>query len=310
MYRILAITLAIFVAPLAAPSFGQDSTQIKDPTIVGLVKVADSVKLPAREPGVLVQLAVKDGAIVKAGQVIGKIDDSEPQMQKKAADAAFKGAYKRWKEDIEIRYSKAQAAVTQKDYEQVVESNRIAEKSVADVEVRKAKLDWDRSVLAIDKAIHDQELAKYEAMTKQAELDAADQAIHRRVITAPFDGVVEEVKKHQDEWVQPGDTILDLLHLDTMYVEGGIDPSQFDRKEVANCEVTVEVEMARGRKASFRGRIINVSSALRYDNKFNVRAEIANQQEQGNWLLHDKMPASLTIHLGTGTTPASAQRPK
>jgi len=306
----LAITLAVAASSFAATCVAQDSTQIKDPTIVGLVKVADSVKLPAREPGVLVQLAVKDGAIVKAGQVIGKIDDSEPVMQKKAAEAAYAGAFKRAKEDIEIRYSKAQAAVLQKDYEQVVESNRIAPKSVADVEVRKAKLDWDRSLLAIDKSIHDQELAKYEAMTKQAEFKAAEQAIQRRVITAPFDGVVEEVKKHQDEWVQPGDTILDLLRLDTMYVEGAVDPSQFDRQEIANCEVTVEVKMARGRKASFRGRIINVSSVLRYDNMYNVRAEITNQQDQGSWVLHDKMPAEMTIHLGTGTTPASAHRPK
>lgn len=310
MRHFLAIALAVFAVPLATTSFGQDSTQIKDPTIVGLVKVADSVKLPAKEPGVLVQLAVKDGAIVKAGQVIGKIDDSEPQMQKEAATAAYKAAYRKWQDDVEIRFAKKQAEYSKARLDLMKESNRITEKAVTLVELNEAKLEYEKNMLGIEKSGHDQELAKYEAKTKETELTAAEQAIQRRVIRAPFDGVVEEVKKHQDEWVQPGDTILDLLHLDTMYVEGGVDPSQFDRKEIANCEVTVEVEMARGRKASFRGRIINVSSALRYDNKFNVRAEIANQQEQGNWLLHDKMPASLTIHVGTGTTPASAQRPK
>ena len=67
---------------------------MSDPVITGLVKVADEIKLPAKEPGVLVQLAVKDGMQVSAGQIIGKIDDSEPTMQKEAATAAYKAAYR------------------------------------------------------------------------------------------------------------------------------------------------------------------------------------------------------------------------
>ncbi len=66
-----------------------------NPVIHGVVRVADQIKLPAKEPGVLVQLSVKEGTQVKAGQVIGKIDDSEPQMKKVAALADYKGAYNR-----------------------------------------------------------------------------------------------------------------------------------------------------------------------------------------------------------------------
>jgi len=55
---------------------------------------------------------------------------------------------------------------------------------VAQVDIRKAKLDWDHFVLAIEKAFHDQELAKFEALTKQAEFDAAELAIKRRTIVA------------------------------------------------------------------------------------------------------------------------------
>jgi len=62
----------------------QPATQPGNPVIYGVVRVADQIKLPAKEPGVLVQLAVKEGTQVKAGQVIGKIDDSEPQMKKVA----------------------------------------------------------------------------------------------------------------------------------------------------------------------------------------------------------------------------------
>src|SRR5438105_7284543 len=87
----------------------QPSAQPSDPVVKGVVKVADQIKLPAREPGMLIQLAVKEGTQVRAGQIVGKIDDSEPQMKKLAASAEYAGAFKRWKDDVEIRFAKAQA---------------------------------------------------------------------------------------------------------------------------------------------------------------------------------------------------------
>jgi multidrug efflux pump subunit AcrA (membrane-fusion protein) len=271
--------------------------------------VADQIKLPAKEPGVLVQLAVKEGTQVKAGQVIGKIDDSEPQMKKMAALADYKGAYKRWKDDVEIRFARAQELVAKAKYEKMLESNRLTEKAVTEVELNEAKLDWDHFKLAIEKSIHDQELAQFEALTKQAEFNAAELAIQRRTIIAPFDGVVEEIKRKQEEWVQPGDTILTLLRLDTMHVDGAIEQSQYDPNEIQGCDVAMEVELARGRKATVRGKIVKVSNLVRSDGVYNVRAEVANLQEHGVWIVRDGLPAMLTIQLGTGAN-ATAALPK
>jgi membrane fusion protein, multidrug efflux system len=284
------------------------SSESSDPVIAGLVKVADEIKLPAKEPGVLVQLAVQEGNNVKAGAVIAKIDDSEPQMQLVAAKAAYSGAYNRWKEDIEIRFSKAAALVAKAEYEGLVESTRLAEKAVPESDLRKAKLEWEKSILGGEKSIHDQTLAKFEAYTKQAEWDAAKLAIERRIVKAPFDGIVEEIKRHQEEWVQPGDTILTLMRMDTLHVEGAIEQSKYDPHEIQGCEVAVDVEMARGRKASFKGRIIKVSSIVRSDGVYNVRAEIANQQDNGNWVLRDGMPALMTIRIGTGNAAPAVSR--
>jgi membrane fusion protein, multidrug efflux system len=300
MTKSFLAALAMAVVLIQFGRAQQPSAQPSDPVVKGVVRVADQIKLPAKEPGVLVQLAVKEGSQVRAGQVIGKIDDSEPQMKKKAANWEYAQAYKRWKDDVEIRFAKAQAAVAKAKFEKLQESNRLSAKSVPEVELNEAKLDWDHFTLAIEKSYHDQELAKYEAFSKQAELDAADLAIQRRIITAPFDGVAEEIKRKQDEWVQPGDTILTLLRLDTMHVEGAVEESQYNPHEIQGCEVSVEVELARGRKVTVPGRIIKVSSMVQYHGVYNVRAEVANQQEFGSWVLRDGLPATMTIHLGTG----------
>jgi multidrug efflux pump subunit AcrA (membrane-fusion protein) len=279
---------------------------VADPVIEGLVKVADDVKLPAEESGVIMHFAVEEGALIKKDQILGQIDDKIPRKQREAAYYTLQSAIKRGKDDIEKRFAEAQEKVSQADYEKMVEANEQAAKAITDVDIRRARLDWRRAELAIEKAVHDQDLARLEAHAKKAELDAADIAIQRRVIAAPFDGVVEKKYRKQGEWVGPGDPILYLFRLDTMEVEAAVEQSQYDPHELQGCNVTVEVKLARGRKETVRGKITMVSSVVRLDGLFEVRAEVPNRQEHGTWLLRDGHEATMTIHLGTGVTAAAA----
>jgi macrolide-specific efflux system membrane fusion protein len=290
-----------------------NSVQAADPVVDAVIKFKQDAykELPATEAGVLFRLPVKQGDRVKAGQEIGLIDDREPQMQKKVAEYTLSGAIKRWKDDVEIKYSKKQAEVAEADYQQMLETNKLAAKAVTDVDLRRAKLDWERARLATEKAEHEQILAMYEAYTKQAELAAAELGIKRRTIVAPFDGEIVEILRKQDEWVNPGDQILRLARRDVMDVEAAVEQSAYDRSQVRNCEVAVEVELAGGRKEVLNGRVFYVSPVVRYDGKYLVRAEVPNREEFGDWVLPDGQPAKMTIHLNTGgAAPAEVtQRP-
>ena len=295
---LIAATILIGLTQLGESE--QLSTQPADPEIVALVTVADVVKLPAKEAGVLKHLGVDEGAIVRAGQTIGQIDDSEAQIQLKAAEYGAQAALRKSQDDVEIRFQKASALVYQAEHAELEESNRLAPRSVTESDVRLAKLKWDQAVLGTEKTTKDQELAVFDYHTKRAEVAAAKLAIQRRSITAPFDGVVEEIFRKQDEWVTAGDPILHLFRLDTMKVVGVVDSSKYDPHEIQGCEVTVVVEMARGREETVRGRITRISTIERGDKKFEVGAEVANRQEHGAWLLRHLQMGKMTIHLGTG----------
>ncbi len=291
------VAVVLFASALSTLCAAQ-ATPSTDPVLLGcVVEFQGDVKLPAKEAGVLIHLGVKEGARVKAGDEIGKVDDRESQMRKKVSGYAYSAAYKRAQDDVEIRFSRAQAEVSKADYDQLLETNRRTKKAVTAVDIRRAKLDWERSRLAIEKAQHEQELSKYEAYTKQAEVQAADLGIERRTITAPFDGEVVTIYRKQNEWVSPGDPILRLVRLDTMQVEGAVDLSSYDPHEIQDSEVTVEVELAHGRKVKTGGKIIYVSPLVRLDGKCPVRAEVANRREHDGWLLRDGLSATMTIHL-------------
>ena len=291
----VALALAIIVGGLSPRAAVAD-----DPVISGcVVKLDEDIKLPAPEAGVLVLLSVKEGSQVRKGEVIGKIDDREVLIQREAAEHGLKAAYKAATDDVQIRYAKKSAAVAEKNYEVMIESNKSAAKAVPMIEVLKAKLEWDASILSAEKALHDQGLAVHEYNKKLAERDAADLAIKRRSILAPFDGEVVTLYRHQDEWVSPGDPIVRLVRLDTMLVEGPVEMASYDPHEVMGAEVVVNVDMAHGRKEQFTGRIIYVSSLVRLDGRYIVRAEVPNREEYGRWILRDGMTATMTIRTNT-----------
>jgi multidrug efflux pump subunit AcrA (membrane-fusion protein) len=299
----IAIALAAALAVSAGPNGA--AARADEPVVDALIKFKQDVQLPAKEAGVLVRLDVEEGARVTKGQEIGLIDDSQPQMQKKAARYGRDAAAKRAQDDVEIRFAKAQAEVAHAEYDVLVETNKIAPKAITQVEMRAKKLDWDRAILAIEKSTNDQALAKFEWYTKQAELEAADLAINRRKIIAPFDGEVVEIQRRQDEWVNPGDPILRLVRRDVVRVEGKVDQRDFDPHELKNANVTVEVLLARGRTEKVAGRVVDVSPVLSYDGRFAVLAEVDNRQAGGNWVLMDGQKAKMTIHVKPAATEIS-----
>lgn len=304
MNRTNLITVVVLLS-LNLCSYAQPySTQPPDAVVTGVVRVTEQVKLPAEEAGVLSHLAVKEGSQVRAGQQIGKIDDREIQLQMKAANFAYGAAVKRCNDKVDIEYADAGAAVAKEDYLELQETNTLADKAITDSDLRRAKLEWRKMELGGVKARKELEIATYEAHMKKAELELAQLAITRRNIIAPFDGVVEELARKQDEWVNPGDPILRLFRMDTMQVEGAVEQKLYDPHELQGCKVTVEVQMARGRKEIVEGQITKVSSIIGIDGVYNVRAEVANKQEHGSWMLRDGLPATMTIHLGTGGTAA------
>lgn len=301
----VAMTAAAGLVALAPSAACAD-----DPVIHGcVVTIEDNIDLPAPEPGVLVMLSVKEGTKVRRGDVIAKIDDREAVIQREAAEHGLKAAYKSATDDVQIRYAKKSAAVAEKNYQVLIESNKSTARAVPEIEVLKAKLEWDASVLSAEKAIHDQSLAVHEYNKKLSERDAADLAIRRRSIVAPFDGEIVELYRHQDEWVSPGDPIVQLVRLDTMVVEGAVEIADYDPHEIMGADVVVEVTLARGRKEQLTGRITYVSSLVRDDDRYIVRAEVSNREEYGGWLLRDGMTATMTIRLNTaGNTAVDVSR--
>ena len=117
-------------------------------------------------------------------------------------------------------------------------------------------------MLSIEKAIKDMDVAKLQAGVSQAELDAAAADVERRRIVSPLDAMVVELKPHVGEWVQAGDTIMRLVRLDLLRVEGLLDAKSYRPSELLDRPVELAVTFPHGQKETFSGKVVFVKPII------------------------------------------------
>jgi multidrug efflux pump subunit AcrA (membrane-fusion protein) len=263
-----------------------------------LVSLIDEAKLSAGEAGLLVEVVVKPGDRVTAGQVVARINDDQPQMDKLRAQAEHDQALAKAESDVDVRYAEKAEAVAQKASEKAEQSHRSVPGSVTDVERDRLRLEWQKSALQIEQAQLERKLAALAAKVKESEVRTADINIRRRLVTSPLDGEVVDVQGNQGEWMQVGAPLAHVVRTDKLRVEGYVDAARWDPERIRGRPVTVEVTLANDRRETVEGRISFVSPLVESGGDYRVFAEVPNRKSAGSdeWLLRAGQTATMTIH--------------
>ncbi|MEX0675988.1 MAG: HlyD family efflux transporter periplasmic adaptor subunit [Pirellulales bacterium] len=285
---LLALAIAADAAP-AAPA--------ADPCIPScLITSIDDQAVPAADAGVLTILRVKEGTRVTLGEEIGRIDDSEAQAQLHVKQLEYDVANQTANSDIDIRHADMAAKVAEQAYLMLAESNKTVKGTVTAIDMLKAQLEWKRSRLAIEQAKEKNEEAKLTARAKSAEVGAAQVVLERRVLRAPFDGMVVKVAKKPGEWVAPGDPVVHVVGINRLRVMGNLDASEWGPADVEGRKVTVEVTLPRGETKKVPGTITYVSPVVTIGD-LPVSAEIETPLKGELPLVRAGLNASMTIHV-------------
>jgi len=290
------VTSFIVLATLAGTSaVGEslDRAAIKH----AVVSSTQEIEVPAEAPGKLVAIEVRDGALVESGDFVGQIDDREAQMRKLAAEIQWKAARKQAENKIPEIYARASKSVAEAELKESEAANDKVAGTIPKVTIRRLKLSVEEARLLIEKNKMDRTVAEMNADVHEADVKTAIEDINRRRIKSVLDGEVVELVREAGEWVQAGETIMRIMRMDMLRVEGLLDSSQFDLQEIKGRPVGVRTQLARGRSMDFRGTIVFVDPVLRAKGKFLVRAEVQNKKINGFWVLRPGMEAEMVIDL-------------
>jgi RND family efflux transporter MFP subunit len=249
------------------------------------VELIHEAQVPGQEAGVLVELNVEEGDVVKAGQVLGRIDDTQPRMQGMIATQEYNAALEKANNNVDVEYAMKATELARVEYEKSKEVNKNQRGAIAEMDLKKQFLTWERGQLETKRALSEKEIAKFTAAAKQVEIEAALEAMKRREIRSPVDGVVAQVHLHKGEWVKPGDPVLHVIQLDRLKIEGEIELARYTPSQVMGRPITVEATL-QDRKVQFAGKITFVRPMLNaLGTKYLVKAEVENREEHGQPLL-------------------------
>lgn len=255
----------------------------------------EEARVPAKQTGPLVEIAVSVGDLVQKDQLLARTDDEQLVLAKLAAELERDVAHERAADEIDVEFAIAAHALSETELRNDMAVNIQTPGAIRQTEINRKKLAEHRARLQIESSRKEHRIANKNALIKEAAVTAAERAIERCKVVSPFEGRVVEVERQRSEWVDAGQTVMHVVRLDKLRVDGRLDAGQFDPHELEGRSVRVDVRLARGRIASFEGMIVFVNPQVQAGNKYRVRADIVNRKERGHWLLGPGHAAEMYI---------------
>ncbi len=206
-----------------------------------LVTLIDEVEVPAREPGIITELSVKEGMRVKKGQQLGQVNDRDTQSRLKAAKSDLEISKAQAENEASVMAAEATVGVATAEYEKSRSINATESGAVSNFELERLRLTAVRSGYQAEVAKLEQLVAKLTWNVRAAQVESVENELLRRKIAAPLDGVL--IRKYRDvgEWVNAGDPVCRVVRMDRLRVEGMVFAKHVSRAEIKGRPVSVEV---------------------------------------------------------------------
>ncbi len=218
--------LSCFLVPLTPLAQSKEPEQAPAQAAKSLVvesamlKTIESTQVAAHASGIIREMAVKEGAIVKSGDEIGRIQDGGVKLQAERAKVAVEVARKKQANNIDVKLAAKNQAVAENEYQRAVAANQQLRDVYPINEIDRLKLIFDRTTLESERAAFDKSMAALEATAAEIEYKQALELCERHRIIAPCNGVVTAVERRVGEWAEPGNVLLRIVQIDRLRIEG------------------------------------------------------------------------------------------
>lgn len=222
-----------------------------------VVEPAQRVRIGSATLGILKNVAVNRGDVVKAGDVIARLDTSveeanlalaEAQAKNNASAEAQRARVELYRRRLERQNQLSKGVATQDKVDQVE----------ADYEI--GKRDLQTEVLKHELAVLDVERAR-------AQLDL-------RIIRSPFNGLVFERLMSAGEFVRQDSAIFTLVQLNPLYVEAYVGVAEWNKLKIG-AHATVSLDAPIG--GSYPARVTVIDRVFdAASGTFGIRLELDN----------------------------------
>jgi len=243
-----------------------------------IVKLIDSVEVPAEIAGVLSTLKFREGQMVQAGEILATINSQELDLQLKRAEIENQIARASSENDIDVRFAEKALEVAVSRVDRSNQSNQRVPGVVPAARLEEQQLEVHRDRLRVEQADRDRKTSAMQVELKTTDVEISRLLKEKASVRSPIDGMVVSVSSKAGEWVKPGDTIIKIVRLDRLKVEGYL-PAKIATQIRIGDTATALIQQDWLRDHPFPGKVIFINpEANPVNSHVQVWVEIENQE--------------------------------
>jgi len=259
-----------------------------------ILKSLDTISIAAGVSGVLAEVNVREGDLVDVRSPLARIRDDEAALVVARAKLALSTAKLKASRDVDIKLARKGTEVAEKELERTLNANSLAPDTYPANEVDRSRLVVERSKLEIERALLEQRLSLLATEESEAELLQAEIAVSRHKISAPLPAMVVAVEKQAGEWVDPSTTVVELMTMRQLRIEGFVDASVANRIPFGS---KAKIIVSIGTKPNeVVGSVIFVSPTA---NPVNSQVRVVIEIDNSGNLYRPGMPVKVTVRVNS-----------
>lgn len=264
-------------------------------TLAACSVVQDEViEVPAQVSGVITNVNVHLNERIAEGFAIAKIDDTKIQFEKAQLEAKHALNTTKAQRETFIKEAKTALSLAQSELARTSDLFEKGSSNIRDLDAAKQKVAQAEAKLEV--RLDEKVDMQAELQIEDVQLQALQDMISRYEVTSPRLANIKSLEKNPGEYVREGDVIATLVVMDTLHVVADIRKGEYNREDVYQKKVTVEMVRARGEKVYFDGYVSGVDLSQK-DDTFMIDATVVNKVSSEQWILHPGDSVTMTIHL-------------
>ena len=271
---------AILTTTIVIGLFSIERTCGQEPITIeqALLKIQESVNIPAATDGILVEMNVTEGDIIQAGRLLARIDDSHSRLKLNEAEIDVEIEQAQVANDIDVRYAEKTLEVAQANLKRAEIAVSKVKNVVTEAEMDQLRLIVEQHKLAREQADKNHHIAKMNLQLRNNIVQQRKEILADHLINAPMSGMIVAVERRTGEWVKTSDTIARLVRIDKLRVEGFVTAEQAATGLVGR-PVEFKIDLPHLDGDRFTGTLTFVNpDAIPINGKLRVWAEIDNSK--------------------------------
>ena len=285
----------------AQPAMGQEEDKFEEVDRIEYnmtLDLLDRVAVSASVDGVIKSISGRPGSPTIKDQPLIELDTERREKELAVAHYDYRALKIKAQNDASERSRRAREYSARVNLQKLQEVTTRYQVNVPALELVRAESQLQEA--SSDRAGARQELSqfKFEAAAKYKESELLKFDLRKSTINSQYDGTISEVEKHVGEFVQAGETIVELYRMDRLSGVVLVNRKQLLPEEAIGVTGKLVIKSNDGSR-SHRITIVRTMPRVDVDGKYRAFVEIDNEKHaSGNWRLLPGMTGRATFELG------------